>query len=168
MTNRLLAIYAYVDDVLEAIDRLKIEKINVETVYSPALNEEVEEALEVQPSPVRRFVLFGGIFGILFGLALAVYTAAQWNFIVWGKPPIPSVSNVIVAFEFCILFAILSGVAGLLILTRLPRLRIPAHYDARFTVDRYGILLACPPARSDAISQILRDSGAEEIRDVRS
>jgi hypothetical protein len=168
MTNRLLAIYAYVDDVLEAIDRLKTEKITVETVYSPALNEEVEEALEVKPSPVRRFILFGGIFGLIFGWGLAVYTAAQWNLIVWGKPPIPSVSNVIVAFEFCILFAILTGLAGMLILTRLPRLRTPAHYDARFTVDRYGILLACPPARSAAIRRILRDSGAEEIRDVRS
>ncbi|RJQ87532.1 MAG: DUF3341 domain-containing protein [Desulfobacteraceae bacterium] len=164
--KKLLAIYAYVDDVIQAIEKMKAEKIAVENVYTPARNDEVEEALGMRPSPVRRFVLFGGLFGVISGFVLATYTAAQWKFIVWGKPQIPRIPYVVISFEFCILFAILAGLAGLLILSRMPRLSTPAHYDARFTVDRFGILLTCPPARNEAVRRLLHESGAEEIRDV--
>ena len=78
----LMGIFAYVDDVLEAIGRLKAKGVTIDTVYSPTRNHEITEALEVKRSPVRFFTLTGGILGVASGFGLAVYTAAQWKFIV--------------------------------------------------------------------------------------
>lgn len=167
-TQRLLAIFAYVDDTVHALRSLKAEKmVSVETVYSPARNHELEHIMEVKPSPVRLFVLCGGIFGIVFGFALGSYAAAQWRFVVWAKPPIPIVPFVILSFEFCILMSILFGVVGLLLLSRMPKIKTPAHFDAGFTVDRFGVLLNCPHERSEKIRKMLQEAGAEEVRDAR-
>jgi hypothetical protein len=164
--SRLLAVYAYLDDVRGALEVLKTEGVAVETVYSPAYNHELIEVLEPRPSPVRYFVLAGALLGVLIGFALAVYTAAQWRMIVWGKPVIPLIPTVIVSFEFCILFAVFAGLIGLLMLSRMPAFSVPDHFDARFTVDRYGILLECPDDRQTSIVQLLQRSGAEEIHRV--
>jgi hypothetical protein len=164
--SRLLAVYAYLDDVRGALEVLESEGVAVETVYSPAYNHELIEALAPRPSPVRYFVLAGGLLGVLTGFTLAVYTAAQWRLIVWGKPSIPIVPTVIVSFEFCILFAVFAGLIGLLMLSRMPAFSIPEHFDSRFTVDRYGILLNCPDDRHASIIQLLERSGAEEIHRV--
>jgi molybdopterin-containing oxidoreductase family membrane subunit len=165
--KRLLAVYAYIDDVLEALSRLKAENASVETVYSPALNDQLKEILEVKPSPVRFFVLFGGIFGAIFGFFVASYGATRWNLLVWGKPPVSVLPYVIISFEFCILMAILFGLSGYLILSRMPRYKTPGHFDARFTEDRFGILLTCPAGQRDRIAGLLRETGAEEVSDAR-
>jgi hypothetical protein len=164
--QRLLAVYAYIDDVFRALSRLKAENASVETVYSPALNHQLEEMLEIKPSPVRFFVLFGGIFGILFGFLLASYAATRWNLIVWGKPPVSVWPFVVVSFEFCILWAVLFGIIGYLTLSRLPGYKSLRHFDARFTVDRFGILLTCPASQRDKIAGLLREAGAEEVSNV--
>ncbi len=164
--SRILAVYAYLDDVQGALDALKSEGVSVETVYAPAHSHELIEALAPRPSPVRYFVLAGGIMGVLIGFGLAVFTAAQWRLLVWGKPVIPAVPTVIVSFEFCILFAVFAGLIGLLMLSRMPAFSAPEHFDARFTEDRYGILLDCPDERQASIVQLLKRTGAEEIRHV--
>ncbi len=164
--NRILAVYAYLDDVQGALEALKSEGVSVETVYSPAHSHELIEAVTPRPSPVRYFVLAGGILGVLIGFGLAVYTAAQWHLIVGGKPAIPTAPTVIVSFEFCILFAVFAGLMGLLMLSRMPAFAAPEHFDPRFTEDRYGILLDCPDERQASIVRLLERTGAEEIRRV--
>jgi hypothetical protein len=163
---KLLGVYSYVDDILGALGRLKGEDVKVETVYSPAPNEQLERALGTRPSPVRYFVLFGAMCGVVFGIYLAVYTATRWNLIVWGKPPVSIVPYVVLAFEFAVLFGVLAGILGFLVLSRMPNYSIPQHFDPLFTVDRFGLLLSCPPEARDRISALMLESGAEEVRDA--
>lgn len=165
-TRPVMALFTYLDDLLGAISSLRERRIEIGDVHSPSLSPEIIEALGVQRSPVRFFTLTGGILGILAGFGLSVFTAMQWHFIVSGKPPVPRVPSVIVSFEFCILLAILFNLGGMLLLSRLPRRKLPAHYDVRLTEDRFGILLHCPVARQQEIRQLLQAAGAEEIHEL--
>lgn len=162
----ILGVFSYLDDVLTAIKSLNKSRAKIITVYSPTRRHEITEALDLGPSPVRYFTLAGGIVGIATGLGLSVYTALQWKFIIQGKPPVPAVPYVIEAFEFCILLSVLFNLAGLLLNTRLPTIRTPSHYDARFSEDRFGIVVEAVELHREAISRILKDSGAEEVHDI--
>lgn len=162
-----VGIFAYLDEVLSAVERLRKEKIRIDAVYSPMRIEEIREALGEPPlGPGRFFTLTGAILGLLTGIFLAVYTAAQWHFIVGGKPVIPIIPTVIPAFEFFILLAVFFTLGGLLFLNRMPRRRLPIHYDKRFSQDRFGILIYCADSDRGEVSSILSESGAEEVRQI--
>lgn len=164
--SRLLAVFAYLDDVEAVISRLKEWKIEIDEAYGPTRNDELLKKLGRRPSMVRYFTLTGGILGILSGWGLAAYTASQWRLLVGGKPPVPIVPYVIEAFEFCILFGVIFNLLGVLLLTRLPRRRLPAHYDPRFSVDRYGLLIRCAEGQFDTVYRHLTESGAEKVEAV--
>ncbi len=117
----LMGIFVDLDDLLVAIKALDGKAQDL-TVYSPAAHGEIKEALRQKPSPVRYYTLFGGLFGLISGFSLAVYTVLQWKFVVSGKPIIPWIPFVIIGFEFLILFGVLISFAGMLIHSRLPRL----------------------------------------------
>jgi hypothetical protein len=51
-----------------------------------------------------------------------------------------------------------------LILGRLPQTRPSPTYDPRFTVDRFGVAVACPADKADAAGALLTSAGAEEVR----
>jgi hypothetical protein len=161
----LLGIFAYLDDLVEALGALKQANLDF-TVFTPIPRPEIREAIPMKPSPVRYFTLFGGILGIISGLALAVYTVLQWKFIVSGKPVVPWIPFVIIAFEFCILLGVLITLTGLLITIRLPRLRLPSYYDPRLSVDRFGVLVRCTEVPQSEVSKLLTEAGAEEIHEV--
>ena len=159
----LQAIFVYLDDLLRALQALKERKLDIRAVHSPAPNHEIEAFMNERPSMIRYFTLTGGILGILTGFGLSVYTAWQWKFVVSGKPPIPTVPYVIESFEFCILLAVFLNLAGVLLLTRLPKRTLPAYYDPRVTEDRFSVLVSCPDAEREQISTLLQEAGAEEI-----
>jgi hypothetical protein len=162
-----MGIFAYLDDLVEALEVLRRANLDF-TVFTPIPRHEIREAVPMKPSPVRYFTLFGGVFGIVSGLALAVYTVLQWKFIVSGKPVVPWVPFVIIAFEFCILLGVLITLTGLLITIKLPRLNLPPYYDPRFSVDRFGVLVRCTEVTQEEVSKILREARAEEIHEVRA
>ena len=165
--HAVLGIFAYLDDVLSALEGLRKERIAVAAVYSPMRDEEIPEALgEPILGPGRFFTLTGAILGLLTGTALAWYTEAQWHFIVGGKSPIGIIPVVIPAFEFFILIAVFFTLGGLLFMNRMPRIRLPAHYDKRFSQDRFGILVYHTDADLERVSNILKNSGAEEVRQI--
>ena len=157
------AIFAYPDELLHVLRLLREKNIAVADVHTPVPNKEIEDLTTKKESPVRFITLIGGMLGIAAGFGLSVYTAWQWKFIVSGKPPVPRVPYVIEAFEFCILFGVLFNVAGMMLLSRLPRMKLPAHYDARVTEDRYTVLLNCKEDESTAVRKLLLDAGAEEV-----
>jgi hypothetical protein len=162
-----VGIFAYLNELLSAIESLKREKIPISEVYSPMRIEEIREALGQTPlGPGRFFTLTGAILGTLTGIFLAWYTAIQWHFIVGGKPPVPVIPTVIPAFEFFILIAVFFTFGGLLYLNRMPARRLPAHYDRRFSQDRFGILIYCAADKCETVSSLLKDLGAEEVRRI--
>ena len=122
-----VGIFAYLNELLSAVEGLRNEKIRISAVYSPMRIEEVREALgEPALGPGRFFTLTGAVLGFLTGVSLAVYTASQWRFIVGGKPPIPIIPSVIPGFEFFILIAVFFTLGGFLFLSRLPKMRLPS------------------------------------------
>ena len=164
--KQLMAIFCYLDDITRAIRSLKDLRIEIRDVHSPSLSHEIIEALGTKRSPVRFFTLTGGILGILTGFGLSIFTAMRWHFIVSGKPPVPTVPYVIEGFEFCILLSVFFNLGGMLLLSRLPKWKLPVHYDERLTEDRFSMLIRCPTARQREISHLLQEAGAEEIHEV--
>jgi molybdopterin-containing oxidoreductase family membrane subunit len=160
----LIGIFTRRDCLKTALKALRKKGVEIQAVYSPVPLHEVEEVLSARPSSVRYFTLTGALLGIVTGIFLSVYTSLQWNFIVSGKPVVSYVPMVIVAFEFCILLAIVFNLLGMLVNSRLPKLSIPLHYDTRFTADRFGILVQCTEAEREAVAVLLKQSGAEEVR----
>jgi molybdopterin-containing oxidoreductase family membrane subunit len=89
----------------------------------------------------------------------------DWPLITGGKAIVSLPPFVVIAFELTILCAALMTVAGFLLSSRLPRLR-QAPYDARFSQDRWGVLVTCVPERAEAARAHLKQADAEEVRVV--
>ncbi len=162
----LLGIFPYLDDLLAALKRAKKEGCKILTVFSPIHFSEIQEILGHKPSPVRYLCLAGGILGGTSLVGLAVYAHLSFRLITSGKPVLPWIPFVIVFFEGTVLLAVIFAVAAWILKGRLPRVRLPAAYDPRFSEDRFGILMGYQGEEQEAIRKLLMESGAEEIRDV--
>ena len=84
-----LAIFAYVDDLLTALKKLKEKNCDIRTVFSPLRLREVQDILGAKPSIVRLITLLGGILGGLGFVGLAVYAHLSFKLITGGKPVLP-------------------------------------------------------------------------------
>jgi hypothetical protein len=163
----LLGIYPYLDDLLAALRRVKRENGKILTVFSPIHFSEIQEIIGHKSSTVRFLTLIGGILGGTSLVALGVYAHLSFKLITSGKPVIPPIPFVVPFFEGMILFAVIFTVLSWVLKGRLPRVKLPAVYDPRFSEDRFGLLVACPEGKRDILLKLLQDAGAEEVRDVR-
>lgn len=155
------------DGAVDAIEELKKEKLGAVTVYSPTPRHELEHAIDAPASPVRRFTLIGGLLGATFGYWIAIWASDYWPLVVGGKPVASWVPYTIFGFEVMVLFGSLSTVVGLLINSRVPRLKMTVGYDPRFSGSDYGVWVECPPERYAAAESLLRSHGAVEVRNER-
>ena len=162
----LLGIFSYLDDLLAALRKLKEAEFKVLTVFSPIHFSEIQELMGHKPSRVRYFTLAGAILGGLGLVSLAVYAHLSFRIVTSGKPILAWIPFVVVFFEGTILLAVIFTVAAWILNGRLPRVRLPGAYDPRFSEDRFGVLVACQPGERDFILKLLKDAGAEEVRDV--
>jgi molybdopterin-containing oxidoreductase family membrane subunit len=115
-------------------------------------------------SAVRLFTLVGALTGTATGFFITVWTSLKWELVTGGKAPVSIPPFVIIAFELTILLGGLASALAILILGRLPRLKPSPTYDPRFSVDRFGVAVACPADRIDAVQAVLSTAGAEEVR----
>ena len=163
----LVGIFAYLDDVLKAIQRLTEEKIVIRNVYSPMKRPEILEAMQAKPSKIRLVSLIAAILGGCSGLGLATYAHLRWNLITSGKPILPWIAWVVIFFEVLILISVLSTVAALLIAGRIPRINYgKGGYRPRFSGDRFGVEICGDPRQLDKAKTVLTESGAEEIDEI--
>lgn len=131
--------------------------------YSPVPDHALDQALHVTISPVRLFVLVGGVLGCAAGFVFPIYTVLDWPLITGGKPLISIPAFVVIAFELMILLAAIGGMVGFLLLAGLPRVHNrPA--DPRFTNDMTGISVTCLPEQAAAVRACFERTGASEIR----
>ncbi len=117
---------------------------------------------EADASPVRRWVLAGGLTGFASGWALTIGTALAWPLRVGGKPIISWPAFFVIAFELTILFAALAGLAGFLRAARLPRGAAP-DYQAATGVDRFDVLVSCDARQVESIREALVGCGGEVL-----
>ena len=78
MTNFALGLFHEPSSALAAAGTLKGAGFDNLELMSPIPMEGVEEVLGEKKSVIKRFTLFGGIFGALFGFTLAAGTAVLY------------------------------------------------------------------------------------------
>lgn len=160
---RVRGVFAHLDAFTRAIRALRSSGYRQFTVFSPVPRHEIEEALHGGRSPVRFFTLGGGILGGITGFVLTIWTSLHYPLITGGKPIISIPPYLIIVFELTILFGALGTILGMLLNIQLPRLSLEPGYDPRFSVDRFGVWLRCSQDDVEAVEEILRSSGAEEV-----
>jgi hypothetical protein len=165
----LVATFADEQECAHAIDVLKHNAVAFR-VFSPIPSEHLLHAIGRPLSPVRRFVLIGGIAGILTGLLVTVGTSWEWNLVAGGKPVVSWPPFIIIMFELMILFGGLSAALSFFLFARLPQFDPIPGYSERFGADRFGIAVECDDADSARIEALMREAGAEEVahRDPRA
>ncbi|MEE9122756.1 MAG: DUF3341 domain-containing protein [Syntrophobacteria bacterium] len=156
-----LGLFPDENKTVTAIEALETSQWEVDRVHSPFPSHKIFDALKLKTSPVGLFTLAGGILGFFTGFALAIYTAIQWNLIVWGKPIVAWFPFVIVGFEFTVLFSVIGNVLGLLIQTRLPDYKGLEQYDQRCSADRFGIVVSCDQEDREKVVEFFKNQGGE-------
>ena len=152
------------DRLLEAIERLREAGITDLEAMSPAPDHEIEAALRHRPSRVGLITLAGGLFGMVFGFGGASLTHLHWDLITGGKPIVSVPPFVVVAFEMTILFGGLATLAGVILLTRLPRIKADEHYNPLVSEDHYVLIARTDEEDSDRAAEILENCGGEVRR----
>ena len=168
-TETILGVFAHVDTTVRALEELKAKGYHDLSVYTPVPVHEIEDVVERDRpvSTVRLFTLLGGLTGLASGWILTAWSSLKWSLIVGGKAPIGvpvSPPYVVIMFELMILFGGIATVIGMVSLGRLPRLKPSPSFDPRFTNDRFGVAVHCAAERAPSVREILRTSGAEEVR----
>ncbi len=114
--------------------------------YSPVPDRALDQALHVTLSPVRLFVLIGGLLGCATGFIFPIYTVLDWPLITGGKPLLSIPPMTIIMYENTMLGAIIFTVLGVLFESRLPKLNL-GLYDERITEGYIGITVTADPDR---------------------
>ncbi len=159
--REVLGLFSDENKTVSAIEALEASEWKVDRVHSPFPSHKIFDALKLKPSRVGFFTLAGGILGFFSGFSLAIYTAVQWNLIVWGKPVVAWIPFVIVGFEFTVLFSVLGNVLGLFIQTRLPEFKSLERYDPRCSADHFGIVVACEEREQEELIGFFKNQGGE-------
>ncbi|MFP6571902.1 MAG: DUF3341 domain-containing protein [Vicinamibacterales bacterium] len=159
----LLGIYDDRRNAIEAISSLQKDGVDNISAYTPAPDHTIEGMLNTRISPVRLFVLIGGILGCIAGFAFPIYTVYAWPLITGGKPLISIPAFVVIAFELMILFGAIAGMVSFFGLSGLPQTRL-ALRDTRFTNDHFGIEVQCADAKQSTIRAAMETAGAIEVQ----
>jgi hypothetical protein len=158
----LVGSFADEEECIHAVHALRHQGIPFR-VFSPIPSEHLLHAIGRGLSPVRAFVLAGGITGVLTGIAVTVGTSWEWNLVVGGKPVVSLPPFIIIMFELMILFGGLSAALSFFLFAGLPQLEPIPGYSERFGADRFGIAVECSAADSARIETLMREAGAEEV-----
>lgn len=166
MTSNVLGLFHDPESALAAAGRLKGAGFARPEIMSPIPLHGVEEVLGPKRSAIKRFTLFGGIFGGLAGFALAAGTAVLYLHPTGGRPIITIPPFLIITYEMTILFGILATVLGFLISARFPAIR-ERIYVPETAVNKFAVTVSCGSeelfGRAEAI---LREAGAEDVRRI--
>ncbi|MBA3027824.1 MAG: DUF3341 domain-containing protein [Desulfobacteraceae bacterium] len=149
------------DQAVSAIQALMESNWEIDDVYTPVPSKKIREALYLKPSKVGYFTLCGGILGFILGWILTVFSVSQWTLIVSGKPVISLVPFFIVSFELTIVCSVIGNVLGFLLLTDLPRSKLPRHYFTECSGGFFGIVAACNAGDYKQLSSLFDQHGGE-------
>jgi Ni/Fe-hydrogenase subunit HybB-like protein len=166
LTTGVVGVYGKATDLLDAISAVHDHALNGIETYTPLRVDELPPLLGRGKSPVRYWTLIGAISGLVGGFALAIGSALVNGLIVGGKHPVSIIPYCVIGFEGTILLGALGNFIGMLVNTRLPRWRTPVGYDWRFSQDKFGLFVAAPPGRFEALRQVLQATHPEEVFDV--
>jgi len=163
--HTLVAAFGRIDDFLSCLRVLRHEGHDIRSVFSPVSLPGIQEILGMGKSRTRLFTLIGGIVGGISLVSLAVYAHLSFKLIVYGKPVLAWIPWVVVAFEGTILLGALSAFISWVLKAGLPRLSLDPGYSPEFSGHRFGVVVAATGEKRSEAERILREGGAEEVRD---
>jgi len=146
-----------------AVEALREEGFEDLEVYSPVPAPELEEALGIESSPVRRWALLGGMIGFLTGLLLTSGTSLAYPLVTQGKPIVAMPPFIVIMFELTILLTGIFTLVGMLVHARKPRVKLDPGYRAAFSVDRWGVHLRVPEADGPRAREALEGTDPVQI-----
>ncbi|OGT95835.1 MAG: NrfD family oxidoreductase membrane subunit, partial [Geobacteraceae bacterium GWB2_52_12] len=158
-----LAVFSHAGRLLEAVKSLCSSGFTKMEVFSPVKLDEVEKVMRSPKSPVRFWTLAGAVAGMIGGFWLAIGTGLVNSIVVGGKPTVSLIPFCIIAFEGTILVGSLANLTGLLLHARLLRYKAPAHYDRRFSRDKFGLLVTCDSGELERLQTLLSAAVPEEM-----
>jgi hypothetical protein len=160
---QLLGVFQQPEHIAGAARRLRDRGYTDLETFAPAPFAEVDDAVLEKPSPVRAFTLIGGLTGVVTGYALTLWMANDWQIMLGGKPFSSIPPYTIIAFELTILFGGLMTALGLLLIGRLPSLRMHKAYNARFSAEDFGLVVRCRERDVAEIDGLMREHHATEV-----
>jgi molybdopterin-containing oxidoreductase family membrane subunit len=163
---KMMGIFPYQDDFLEAVESAREARMDIHSTFSPTPSAEMFEVLHFNRNWIRYITLVGALLGAVGGYLISAFTALQWKLVVWGKPVLAWIPFSVIAYEWCLIGAAIFAGAGVGLLARLVKTGVPAYYDPRFGVDRFGILVATSEYDRENVARLLREHGAEEVYEV--
>jgi hypothetical protein len=153
--------------LLEAVRRTRAEGYTRFEAYSPFPIEGLSEAVGFREAWVPLATLLGGIAGAAIGYGMQVYTNLAFPIDIGGRPTIAPPGFALITFELMVLFAVLSSVAVMLLINRLPRLSHPLFDVETFhlaSLNRFFLVIEAGDRRFDARSRrFLTDLGAVRV-----
>ena len=149
----------------DALDALRAEGYGVGE-YEVLTGTPYPEGTFGEAEPVHklyRWPLVGAVCGFIIGLILTTGTQIAYPLVTGGKPILGIPPMAIIMYEGTMLGAIIFTVVGLIFESRLPRLFMGA-YDTRITEGYIGITVTTQEGRISTAEDVLRQSGAEDLK----
>ncbi|MGB3073699.1 MAG: DUF3341 domain-containing protein [Chitinophagales bacterium] len=170
MKRYLLGLYDDDEVLLNAVDKVRAQNIIIHDVVTPFAVHGLDEKLGLRESKLH----VGGFFIGLTGLAIAfsfmtwVFTA-NWPIVFGGKPHFSFPAFIPIMFEFTVLSASIGMTVAFLALCHLYPGRFREPLDPRTTSHLFGMVFKITDQTTkeekDRISQLLRESGAVEVKE---
>ncbi len=161
--GRVLGMFEEPAGAARAVRALRAARFEVETAM-PAPFPEVIAALGKPRSGLGAVTFSGALLGLLAGALLTVGTSLAWPLVTGGKPIVSVPPFVIVVFEVTVLAGSLTNLAAVVAGAALGARRQATAARVGGTGDRIAVVASAGEA--SAARRILRESGAEEVRDV--
>jgi hypothetical protein len=142
-------------------------------VYMPYAVPELDEALGIQRTKLRWWVLAMGLAGVVIAFLVQWWcNAIDYPYLVGGRPYDSLPTDVPIMFETGILFAGTTAFIAALVLSRMPRLLSPILDVSEFwrtSVDRFWLVVHhADPERTNELVRHLEELGAAEVREAGS
>ncbi len=166
MANRtLLGVYEQPDAAAGAVERLQRDGFgdNDFDILTGTPYPEGAFGEKVSRHRLYLFPLIGALCGFSVGLLITAGTQISYPLVTGGKPILSLPPMLIIMYEGTMLGAILFTVIGVIFESRLPRFSLGV-YDTRITEGYIGLLVSAPQDKARATEQLLKETGAIDIK----
>jgi hypothetical protein len=167
----LLAEFASPEDLVAAAKAARAAGFDHLDAFTPFPVPELDEVLDLRDRRVLWLGLAGGIFGLAVALGMQAATNFSYPIDVGGRPLYAWSAFAVIAFELTILFAALTPAIGMLALNGLPRLNHPVFAAQRFHLATRNRFFLCVLPSDDRFDQtkvrdLLAGLGALSVQQV--
>ena len=154
------------DILLNAVKKVRAEKVNIHEVYTPYPVHHLEHALGYKRSYMPRAAFLFGALGTSLAILMQVWMMnIDWKMIIGGKPTLSIADFVPVSFEVTVLLAAFGMAFTFFISQGLGPTAIPRIFDRRQTDDKHvmAIDLSKNEMSEGGLQELLQSVEAEEV-----